>query len=76
MTTEILTKELVQIIGGMSSAQRMKMLRDVISLMNERGDPEEIARFLERYLGGDAIEIAENYAERVHGGNWLKWHGY
>jgi hypothetical protein len=59
------------VVKGMSGAQRMKMLRDVVACMNERCDTEEIAEFLIKQLDGDALEIAEAYAERVRS-NWLK----
>jgi hypothetical protein len=74
MNTEFLMR-VEEIVKGMSSAQRMKMLRDVISLMNEREDTEEIATFLITYLGGDAEDVAKAYAERVIGPNWLKEKG-
>jgi hypothetical protein len=65
--------EVEEVVKTMSSAQRMKMLRDVISNMHERNDTEEIAVFLIRQLGGDALGIAKAYADRVRS-NWLKRH--
>jgi hypothetical protein len=60
-----------EVVKTMSSAQRLKMLRDVISCMHERDDTEEISEFLIKQLGDDAFSIAEAYAERVRS-NWLK----
>jgi hypothetical protein len=66
---------IADIVKDMSKTQRMKMLRDVVALMHENGDSEQIARFLETYLGADALEIAQRYAGRVPGGNWVKRRG-
>lgn len=46
----------------MTSAQKSTLLRDVIQNMAERNDNEEIAKFLVAQLGGDAEEVAYNYA--------------
>lgn len=63
--------EVEEVIKQMSPAQRIKMLRDVISNMHERDDTEEIAEFLLKQCGDDALSIATAYAERIRS-NWLK----
>jgi hypothetical protein len=65
--------EVEEVIKQMSPAQRIKMLKDVISCMHERDDSEEIAEFLIKQCGGDALSIATAYAERIRS-NWLKYH--
>jgi hypothetical protein len=47
----------------MSPAQKLKMLRDVIQNMVERADNEEMAKFLDAQLGGDAEQVCYSYAQ-------------
>lgn len=51
----------VSTLKSMTRAQKMTMLRDVIQNMAERNDCEEIAKFLDRQLGGDCLDVVHSY---------------
>jgi hypothetical protein len=63
--------EVEAVVKNMSSAQRIKMLKDIVACMHERDDTEEISEFLIKQLGDDALSIAKAYALQVRS-NWLK----
>jgi len=55
--------QVLRAVKRMTPKQRLSMLRDVIQNMAERGDAEEIARFMSAQCGGDDVEIAKAYSK-------------
>ena len=47
----------MRMLRDMPVKAKRKLMREVIDLMVERDEPEEMALFLDKYLGGDAREI-------------------
>lgn len=56
--------DIQNMLETMTRAQKLEMMRDVIQNMVDRANNEEMAKFLDEQLGGDAEQVAYSYARK------------